>query len=510
MNGRKLLTLLLLSLALGCESHPGPADDDDDTVESPSYESLPAELAAAFDAERQQLGAPGLAVAIRHGDTLYAQGFGTRRPDGGAAVEPETLFRIGSITKMLTAPALLQQVEAGRASLDDVVTDHVPGVQLQGNGSTDELTLHQLLSHQGGISDHTPLTGGTDDERLFGYSVGSLASNAYFMSPPGSFWNYSNPNYALAGLVAQEADGRLYRDLLRQDVLEPLGMDRTWFLAEDVEDDSNFAVGLTRDWEGSGEERYAEPASYGDAWSRPAGFAWSSVLQLVTFADFLLQGDEAVLSDTLREQMTSPQVDTQAFLDRVHYGYGLMFFRGMADGSDWYEVETMEHGGAIPGFSAQLTTVPAYDLVMATLTSTDNATPAGALAQAARSFAELTSGSRPDPEIAADLSVYEGTWNDPYNVGEIVVSLDGAGLRVDMPLLDQLDIPYEHPFTPVSRDNFAITVQGFNMQIALLNPQPGGGYRWFRCRYFVGEWDDGSKAWKGQPDPQRLVQSLVR
>jgi CubicO group peptidase (beta-lactamase class C family) len=488
----RLIPILIGGLLLiGCPGGSGSLDDDDDaTEEGPAWEALPEVLAYAFDDEVEDLGAPGCAVAIEYDGTLYAQGFGSRHPEQDDPVLPTTLFRIGSVTKMLTTTALLQQVEAERLALDETLEQHVPGLELEGVARVREVTLHQLISHQTGISDHTPIAGGADDELLLDYTHGGFEDGAYMMAPAGSFWNYANPNFSLAGLITEQVDGRWYREILAEDLFAPLGMDRTLFLGEDVADDGDFATGLTTDWTGQTEdEALAGALAYDDGWSRPAGFAWSSVLDLVTFGRFLLDGDEAVLSSELHEQLVAPHVNTLSFLDALHYGYGLMHWSGVvAEGDDWFDVATIEHGGAIPGFAAELFTLPGHDLVMATLCSTDGAYFDRAKAAVLEELVGLEGGELPDLQMDPDdLDGYVGVYDEQFAVGPMHVSREGDGLVVEMPILDEYDVPYGSELFWTSRDNFYLVVQGHPFGATFISEEEGRPARWLRTRYFVGD-----------------------
>lgn len=484
-----LLALPFALLLAGCPTSSGTLDDDDTTEEGPTWEALPDELAWAFENETDDLGAPGAAVAILHGDTLYAQGFGDKHPDGGDPVAPTTLFRIGSITKMMTSTALLQRVDDGQLLLDDELGDFFPSLALAGATPIGSATLHDLLSHQGGISDFTPIAGGSDDAYLRDYTLGDFENNAWMMAPPGSFWNYANPNFSMAGLVVEEVDGRWYREVVEQDVFAGLGMDRSMFLPEDVLADGDYAVGLSQDWTGQTTDILpVEPDAYDDAWSRPAGFAWSTVLDLVTFGSFLLDGDDDVLSPQRHENLVSSHVDTLSFLDRLHYAYGLMRWEGKLVDGDWYEVSTIEHGGAIPGYAAELITVPEHDLVIATLASVGGAYFDDALAATLEELLGEQPAEMPDPDVDPDdFDDYVGVYLDPYNVGEIRVERVDDGLQVEIPVLDLYDISYTETLYPQSRGNFSVVIDDFPIGMTFVFDDPGEPTRWFRTRYFVGD-----------------------
>ena len=332
------------------------------------------DLAAQFEAERIALGAPAASIALlEDGEVVWSEGFGTVLPDGGRAASDATLYRIGSVNKVLTATALLRQVDAGLVDLDDPVTAHVPDFDFDG------IRVRDLLSHTSGLVDYLRIDGPESDASLESFLTGSgpaaFGGLAYLMSPPGRMWNYSNPNFYVAALVNEKADPSpaYYREIMQTQVFEPLGMDRTYFTPQEVLDDGDYATAMAYDWvDGSG-QRESGPESYENAWGRPAGYAWSSVLDLSRFLQFLLDGNTAVLSDATRAQMQEPLVNTEYFLDHSFYGHGLSVDEGFQLGSDWYEPRMVSHDGAIPGFSARVLIIPGTRFGLAILASGDGA-----------------------------------------------------------------------------------------------------------------------------------------
>ena len=480
--------LLLLCLPLGCL----PEEPGEDERSPPSWQDLPASVAQAFADEAADHEAPGAVLAIRHGEQYYLSGFGSRDPDGGEAIEGTTLFRIGSITKMLTAVAMLQQVDGGLLDLGDSAADHLPPLDLAGPGEFDDITLADLLRHTTGIAEITPIDGGGDDERLHEFTQNDFPSSSYMMNRPGEFWNYSNPNYSLAGLVVERTDGRSYVDVMDRDVFAPLGMDRTWLRPADVLADGDYAIAYGRGWSaGEPGPMRIDADAYDDAWSRPAGWAWSSAPDLVTLGDFLLDGNDDVLPAALHGQMVSPQVATHAFLDHLDYGYGVMQWHGARAGDAWFEVETLEHGGAIPGYAAELITLPEHDMVIATLASTDWALFGATRAVIFEDLLGLTGTDFPDSQVdPSDFQRYVGTYEDPMNIGSVEVSIGGdGGLEVDCPSLDQAGLSYHVSLEPVSLDNFTFTVDNYPIQLTFLAEIGGdqGQAHWFRTRHFVAE-----------------------
>ena len=512
---RLLLSLLALPLLAACPSNEGTLDDDDDDDAGPVWEDAPAAVADVFADEADAFDAPGAAVAIRHGDAHYVATYGFKDPDGGDPIEGTTLFRIGSVTKMMTAAGLLVQVDAGTASLDDARLDHVPELDLTGRAPLEEVTLHDLLAHTSGISEITPIDGGEDDDRLASFTVGGFESQAYMMAPAGEFWNYSNPNFALAGLAVEVAGGGTYRERMQQDVFGPLGMDRTMFLGGDVIADGDYAVAWGRGWTpGDTDPRRIEPDDYDDGWSRPAGFAWSSVQELVTFGDFLLGGSTDVMPDSLHAELVGVQAPTEAYVDVLDYGYGTMLWHGRFAGGEFYDVEVIEHGGAISGFAAEIWAVPEHDLVVATLASTDGAYFDGVRHAVFEELLGLEPTDPPPPDIAEDLEVYTGTYQDDFSVGTLTVELadDGGTLTIDAPALDAAGVGYATTLVPTSRDRFIWELYDgtFPLDVNLLpSTETGAPSHWFKSRYFVAERTDEPSDGRALPTP-RLAPALLR
>ncbi|MFT3776413.1 MAG: serine hydrolase domain-containing protein [Minicystis sp.] len=344
-----------------------------DTPITPRYQAL----ADAIETERASHGNTGVAVLVMEkGKIAFARGFGNKDPDTDDPVHATTLFRIGSATKMLTATAALQQVAAKKVALEDKVTELIPGFSIGGVGE-DQLSFFHLLSHSSGINDLTPIYGKgpqLEDAWLAKYTTGGFKTAGYFQSPPGSMYNYANPNFALAGLIAERTTGNIYRQTVQDNVFNPLGMKRTFFLGADVAADGDFASADTVNLDTGKPEKVGAPG-YDQAWMRPAGFAWSSVLDLAVFLQFLLDGNPAVLPDEQRKAMQTAQVSTKLIGDHLGYGFGLFVQDATLLGSpsQLYPLHVVSHTGAIPGYSASFSLIPEQGFALITLANTDDA-----------------------------------------------------------------------------------------------------------------------------------------
>lgn len=178
----------------------------------PPAPSTPATSVAAVDACIQsgmaQYGVPGAAVAILDGGALvFEQGYGVKHQEQGGAVDPDTLFRFGSILKMMTSAAVMQQVEQGHVDLAAPVTSYIPEFQVASPWMSADITVLHLLTHSTGFPDrydanlYSIFSGPTTASALSDWAAAQSAIPLF--APPGAFWNYSNPNFSLAGLVVR-------------------------------------------------------------------------------------------------------------------------------------------------------------------------------------------------------------------------------------------------------------------------------------------------------------------
>jgi CubicO group peptidase (beta-lactamase class C family) len=204
------------------------------------------ELGASIEAERVGFGAPGVAVAVLvDGELKWAAGFGQVGPERSDPVQPTTLFRLASVTKMLTATALLQLVASGEVNLDAPVTDVLPGFALAPSEDTaSSIRVRDLLTHSTGMFDYLAIDAPGPDSDLQEVLVGpTFANSVIMMAPAGRMYNYSNPNFMVAGLIVESERGIPYRQAMHDLVFAPLGMDRTFFLPSDVLADGDYASG---------------------------------------------------------------------------------------------------------------------------------------------------------------------------------------------------------------------------------------------------------------------------
>jgi CubicO group peptidase (beta-lactamase class C family) len=454
-------------------------------------------LIAAVQADLAESGASGIAVAvIEHGKLDFARGFGTKAPGGREPVDAETLFHIGSTNKMMTATALLQQVAAGKVDLAAPVTRYVPAFHFELDPTwAPSITVRDLLTHTSGMSDFLVVDVPADqktDGALLSFMTTEFGAVDYLMAPAGTFWNYTNPGYYLAGLIAEQTSRQPYRALMKRRIFDPLCMSRTFFLGSEVLGDGNYALGINII--DPTQPVQILPDTYDNAWARPAGYAWSNVNDLARFVEFLMNGNNAVLPSSLRNAMQAPQVNIQTELDLQNYGYGLVVERGFFVGSAFYDAKLVWHDGDIPGFSALMLYVPSLQFGLVALANTDHVAFQHSRDVALQTLARLPA-SIPPPDLSIDpsrFSAFAGVYHDPFALGDITVTVSGSDLAVDIPGLAAFGLTGDRVLLPTTPGNFALTLRDAVTGVVATRllvtfvPDASGQIRYFRTRPAVG------------------------
>ena len=422
------------------------APSDTDTAVDTSWDPMFDGVAEAAEADLADNEASGVSIAILHdGEVVFAQAFGSGHPDEQVDITDQTLFQIGSTTKMMTSMALLQSVEAGNLSLDDTLAEAYANSEFAYDEDwNDQVQLGHLLTHEGAFMDYLDWSGSEDDADLAGWHEDIFFPYLWLMADPGSFWNYSNPNFDIAGLVVEHHDpgGRFWPDIMVEDLWQPLGMDRTYQRKSEAEADGDYALGVGYRIGPSGNTVWDSvlmddvPDS---AAARPAGAGtWTTPTQMMEIGRLLLDGNEAVLSAAHLDDLTTGQV-SMGYGDGSEYGYGLMISEGLYLGEDYYEEPVWDHGGNTLSYTSIFYVLPEQDLAFSILSSgygTDFSGTAGAIIALLADLGEPTDA----PELSQDdkiVAQHVGYYDDPWNVGEMIITACDDTLCVDMPTLEQ-------------------------------------------------------------------------
>jgi len=292
-------------------------------------------LEAALATEQRRGRLPSVVAALTRDGSLVWRGYRGDMTGMSVRSPHELQYRIGSITKTMTAVLIMQLREERSVSLADPLATYLPEVR----DAFGERTLRALLSHSAGMPNEPP---GEWWERVDGVSFSELAARAAKESPrfdSGQTFHYSNLAYGFLGEVVARVNGRPWWECLTERVLEPLGMLRTSYDPFDPHAEgysvAPYTSMLTR-----------EPATDTRAMA-PAGQVWSTALDLATYADFLIAGHRDVLEEAVLAEMTTPQVGSEWGGLGTGYGLGLRLVPG---GSG----TLVGHTGTMPGFQASL------------------------------------------------------------------------------------------------------------------------------------------------------------
>jgi CubicO group peptidase (beta-lactamase class C family) len=327
-------------------TNPPPAIATDGIMRHPEVAAAVRDLAVEIERDRHRGGLASVAIAVVHGETvLLAAGYGCANVARGTPATPDTVYRIGSVTKLFEATALMQLRDAGRLRLDDPVAKSVPAVWFSGPaGERAFPTWRQLASHTSGLPRNIPQALGTAAE-LFRYLERERALTA-----PGAGYAYSNLGFIVLGQALAELAGERYQAYLRRHIFEPLGMTSSTFDAGAVAGDRLAAGYLRLDRDGDGWSGYA--ASHRHPFA-PSGTLLSSANDIGRFIALQFRrpppGEQQVLAPATIREMWRPVAAVGAL--------------GGAAAIGWFVVPYGPHtlvrkDGGLPGFTAHVALVP--------------------------------------------------------------------------------------------------------------------------------------------------------
>src|SRR6516165_3635537 len=228
---------LVVAAALSC-AIPATAQAQPATANSAieaRIEALVPDLEAYTSSAMKAFGVPGLAIGIVAGDRLvYTKGFGVRGKAGGAPVDARTVFQVGSTTKAFLA--------ATQGIMVDRVVDLYPEFQLKDPWVTREFRVFDLLAQRSGLPPYA-----NDALGFIGLDEAAMVRSLRYVEPVSSFrttFAYTNITHVLAGLIVAKAAGAPdWNAVLRQELLDPLGMKESSYTAAAIAAASNHAVG---------------------------------------------------------------------------------------------------------------------------------------------------------------------------------------------------------------------------------------------------------------------------
>jgi serine beta-lactamase-like protein LACTB, mitochondrial len=308
---------------------------------TPAQRAAVKKAVSAFIKDKE---VPGVGVAIvTDGALVWSKGFGFADLENRAPATSSTLFRLGSISKSITATAILQLWERGKLDLDAPVQEYCPAFPQK----EWPITSRQLLAHLGGIRHYNDDGKGdvpADSARHFSSMEESLQIFAHdaLVAKPGAKFSYSTYGYTVLGCVLEGAASQQYMDYLRANVLIPAGMEQT-------RDDNFFAVIPHRTrWYHKEKERKVQNAGVLDSsYKIPGGGLISSADDMARFEIAILNG--RLLKRASRDLMWTTVEPAEG--KPTHYALG-WFVR------DEFGVKTIGHTGGQQGTDTTFLLVP--------------------------------------------------------------------------------------------------------------------------------------------------------
>ena len=406
---RHTALVLALSTCLACtgqEGGPSSAAPAPVAVDS-RYAEVVETLSTFIERELADKEIPGLSIAlVDDQDLVWAAGFGYADPEAGVAATAETLYRVGSVSKLFTDLGIMQLVEQGRVDLDAPVTDYLPDFAPT-NPFDRDITLRQLMSHRSGLVREPPVGHYFDDsEPTLEATVASL-NDTRLVYEPESRIKYSNAAIATVGYVLEVLSGEPFTDNLQRAVLEPIGMSSSAFAPNDAIR-SRLAKAVM--WSYDGREFPAPTWELGMA---PAGSMYAPVTDLAKFMKVLFANGVGPNGPVLQPETLAEMFTPQFAEEGDEGGFGIGFSIGELDGHRSYG-----HGGAIYGFATTFEVLPDEKIGAVAVANMDvvNSVTSRVVEQALRLMLAQRAGETlrvPAPSEPLDPSraeSFEGRW----------------------------------------------------------------------------------------------------
>jgi len=469
---------LVLLVCIGCESTPkaiGPRQD---------YGAATGALEHFIEEEMNQKGLPALSIAlVDDQEVVWARGFGLADPTDSIPATSETVYRVGSVSKLFTDIAVMQLVERGELDLDTPVTEYLTEFDPENPFGT-PITLRHLMSHRSGLVREPPVG------HYFDSSEPSLRETALSLNgtelvyAPETTAKYSNAAIAVVGYVLEHTQGVSFSTYLSRVVLEPLGMSKSAF-QRDSGLDSDIAMGLM--WTLDGREFEAPTFELGMA---PAGSMYSTVEDLASFISVLLAGGETqdgrLLERQTLDEMWTPQFSAAEETVGFGIGFGISEFSGQ---------RRIGHNGAIYGFATELAVLPEDKIGVAVVATKDfgNAVVERIANAALETMLSVREGGEPTVLVSSDAispvtarRISGRYQSDEVGIeltewaGRLFMQVDGGGSVMELRSLGDtllVDDAHAHGIRLIATES-AVSINGVTLTRVPDRKPPAAPSRW--------------------------------
>lgn len=291
---------------------------------------------------------PGAAIAVvKNGKVVKTAGYGLASVEFNVPATPETVFEIGSVSKQITAAAIMLLVEDGKINLDEKISSYLPNTP----DAWKNVTTRHLLTHTSGVKSYSSLDGFELNRRLKRDDFIKLLSVQPLDFETGASYTYSNSGYSLLGYIIETVSGRSYWDFIRTRIFAPLKMTKT------ADRDPQYIIrNRATGYEWRNNQLIGRDYDLTDVFSAGA---------IVSTVGDLAKWDAALRNDTLLKKTSKMQMWTPAVLsDGKPYPYGFGFRISEIRGH-----KLIAHSGQTAGFGASVSRYVDDDLTVIALTN---------------------------------------------------------------------------------------------------------------------------------------------
>lgn len=321
-------------------------------------QQLPADFDETVVRNMEKWHAPGLGLAVvKDGKTILTKGYGVKSFKTMDLVNENTLFQAGSTTKAFAAMSIAMLIDQGKAAWDDPIIKHIPEFKMKDPYVQNNLTIRDAFSHNSGVGQLSNIN------MFIGQDIGetwALMADVDQSATLRQRWEYNNTTFALTGRVVERLSGLKFHQFVKKNILDPLGMDDTHLLDEEVRNDPNRAQ-AHQHYEGVDYQILYPYIEY----SQSAGMINSTPVDMAKWMKFLLaKGEwngERLVSGEHIEEMMSPQMllepadiyPAATTYNHDYYSYGLAWFV-----HDFRGHKMAMHTGSIDGMIAIIGLIP--------------------------------------------------------------------------------------------------------------------------------------------------------
>ena len=402
-------------------------------IQEGDYSYLKEYITAHIKKRMHQTNIVGLSIALIDDQQLvWADGFGYQNKEDHIKATDKSIYQLASVTKVITATAIMQLVERGLIDLDKPVDNYVPEFQIKSRfNKITPVTVRSLLTHHSGLPSDREINQFTRKPYEHFSIVLEHYRSEFAAYPPEFVWAYCNLGYNLLGVIIERVSGMAYEDYIHRNILKPLGMQSTTFHKEDIPAGLHSKVYKANTHSGYWYSYFRD---------RPAGGLLSSVYEMSLFMRMVLNNGilkgEIILQPGALEQMLTAQNGDVPLDIGFELGLGWYLDRVCLR----YAGRYCGHGGDFAAIHTLMSLLPDHKLGVIVIANTDTgAVVVREIADLALQLAlEIKTGIKPPEEILkkvklakSQLHEFEGLYATKFGLYIIKADNDQLKIKID-------------------------------------------------------------------------------